>query len=155
MHPFCQRLRVGILLLGGCALASESSAVNLLRDINTTPNASSYVAVAAVDLANITLFVWDDGIHGQELWGSDGTPGGTRLVRDINPGPASSGIRSMVVVQGIAYFWADDGTNGVQLWRSDGTTAFSSHHADARFDRHRLRRFRTAHACRDPHNQRR
>src|ERR1700739_1754638 len=90
MHPFCQLPRVVTLLLAGCVLSTESRAANLLRDINTIPNAISYVGLAAVDLANITLFVWDDGIHGQELWATDGTPAGTHLVRDINPGPASS-----------------------------------------------------------------
>src|SRR5262249_3230462 len=68
----------------------------------------------------------DDGLHGAELWATDGTPEGTYLVRDINPGPATSGVREMTVIQGWAYFWADDGTNGVQLWKSNGTTGGTS-----------------------------
>lgn len=31
------------------------------------------------------LFAVDDGVHGEELWITDGTPGGTLLVEDINP----------------------------------------------------------------------
>jgi ELWxxDGT repeat protein len=31
------------------------------------------------------LFVADDGVRGSELWFTDGTPGGTHLVADINP----------------------------------------------------------------------
>jgi ELWxxDGT repeat protein len=31
------------------------------------------------------LFVADDGVHGSELWFTDGTTGGTHLVEDINP----------------------------------------------------------------------
>lgn len=75
-----------------------------------------------------TLFFADDGTIGQELWATDGTAGGTRLVRDIFPGPAGSmasgGVGPMhVVVGGIAYFSATDGTTGIELWRSDGTNA--------------------------------
>nr|AYM53934.1 hypothetical protein [Corallococcus coralloides] len=33
---------------------------------------------------------------GSELWVSDGTPAGTRLYRDLNPGPPSSGVGEMV-----------------------------------------------------------
>ncbi|HEX2099330.1 MAG TPA: ELWxxDGT repeat protein, partial [Candidatus Synoicihabitans sp.] len=67
------------------------------------------------------LFIHDDGIHGRELWATDGTAAGTRLVRDINPGPADGEVDSLTPLNGVAYFWANDGTNGLELWRSDGT----------------------------------
>ena len=31
----------------------------------------------------LLFFTHDDGIHGEELWVTDGTPEGTRLVKDI------------------------------------------------------------------------
>ena len=58
---------------------------------------------------------------GCELWASDGTPAGTRRLREILPGPGSSAPRSFAVWGSLAYFFADDPT-GIALWRSDGTT---------------------------------
>jgi len=60
---------------------------------------------------------------GTELWKSDGTAGGTGLVRDVNPGAASSSPGSLTVVKGVLYFPALTAANGRELWRSDGTAA--------------------------------
>ena len=64
---------------------------------------------------------------GFELWVSDGTEPGTRMVKDINPGPGSGRDCSLncswATIDGILYFAATDGTNGRELWRSDGTEA--------------------------------
>jgi trimeric autotransporter adhesin len=54
-----------------------------------------------------------------ELWRSDGTPGGTVLVRDLWPS-SSSGPRQFVSWNGIALFVARD-RYGSELWRTDGT----------------------------------
>ena len=58
-----------------------------------------------------------------ELYRSDGTPGGTKLVRDINPGSDSSTPEWLTNVGGQVFFAADDGSHGRELWRSDGTRA--------------------------------
>lgn len=54
-----------------------------------------------------------------ELWATDGTAAGTRLVKDVNPA-GSSNPTSMVALGGRLYFLADT-PEGRELWRSDGT----------------------------------
>ena len=58
-----------------------------------------------------------------ELWKSDGTSDGTQIVKDIRPGAESSGIGSLVNVEGVVFFRANDGQHGMELWKSDGTEA--------------------------------
>lgn len=69
------------------------------------------------------FFVADDGTSGAEVWVSDGTPDGTHLVADIDPGPGSSRPRSLVSGRDAVYFAADDKVAGGELWRTDGTAA--------------------------------
>lgn len=64
----------------------------------------------------------DPGV-GRELWASDGTASGTRLVRDLRSGPESSGIGHGAELGGLVYFAACDRVAGCELWRTDGTTA--------------------------------
>jgi ELWxxDGT repeat protein len=73
---------------------------------------------------NGTLFFTNnDGTNGFELWRSDGTMAGTTMVKNINPGAASSNPGTLIDVGGTLFFRANDGTNGAELWKSDGTAA--------------------------------
>ena len=64
------------------------------------------------------VFAAHDGVHGPEVWVSDGTPAGTRLLRDLCPGPCA-GIESFHL-DGL-YLTGNDGIHGRELWSTDGT----------------------------------
>jgi ELWxxDGT repeat protein len=68
--------------------------------------------------------------HGEELWISDGTVEGTRLVKDLVPGLAGSSPRLMTRVGNTVYFVAGGWQGGfgvigqptdAAIWRTDGT----------------------------------
>jgi len=69
------------------------------------------------------FFIAFDGVTGRELWRSDGTAGGTVLVRDINTGASDSSPSNLTDVNGTLFFTADNMVNGQELWKSDGTAA--------------------------------
>jgi ELWxxDGT repeat protein len=58
----------------------------------------------------------DDGVHGSELWTTDGTPEGSRLVGDIRPGPKGSHLEWFTLSDSFLYLVADDGEHGRQIW---------------------------------------
>ena len=60
---------------------------------------------------------------GAELWVTDGTAAGTKLLKDISPGPGSSNPSNFLVTAGKAYFTATDGVHGIEEWVTDGTLA--------------------------------
>ncbi|WNG13404.1 ELWxxDGT repeat protein [Cystobacter fuscus] len=67
---------------------------------------------------------------GEELWRTDGTPEGTRVVKDLVPGWGSSAPRSFTPVGQWLYFTAQDGVSGREVWRTDGTPEGTSRVAD-------------------------
>ena len=65
-------------------------------------------------------FAAQDEAHGSELWVSDGTAGGTALVKDLAPGTEGSSPTGFTpwLDQAVFHTW-DRG--GGKLWRTDGT----------------------------------
>lgn len=98
----------------------------LVKDINTSKDANpynynfNYTPTFAVS-NNVVYYAADDGIHGAELWRSDGTEEGTYLVKDINPGSASGNAYYITVFKNKLYFMAYTIETGYELYRSDGT----------------------------------
>jgi len=87
------------------------------------PNGTALAEFAA--FGGLLYFTADDGIHGRELWRSDGSEAGTTLVRDIYPGAAPSGFLNytLTAVNDTLFFFAEDGVYGRELWLTDGTAA--------------------------------
>lgn len=101
---------------------------SLIKDIN--PGTPGSQIQNAVTLGNEVFFAANDGVHGQELWKSDGTAAGTVMVDDINPGPGSSNPTDLTVVGSAVYFAANDGVHGTELWMTNGTAAGTTMVAD-------------------------
>lgn len=93
----------------------------MVRDIRVGPSGSG-TATSNMDGAKelsanvngVLYFVADDGVHGAELWTSDGTTAGTVIAADINPGSAGSSPAWLTNVNGKLFFSADNGTAGIE-----------------------------------------
>ncbi|HEX8524185.1 MAG TPA: ELWxxDGT repeat protein [Tepidisphaeraceae bacterium] len=85
---------------------------NLLADVG------GIYPTETVTLNGISYFAATDSAHGKELWRSDGTLGGTWLVKDIIPGTASSSPQLIGTMGDKLIFLV-----GSSIYASDGTAA--------------------------------
>jgi ELWxxDGT repeat protein len=93
-----------------------------LADLETKSTAGVARYPAGLRAAGSTLFFSAYVEHLQaELWMSDGTARGTRLLGDLNPGWDGSHPRDFLHLRGLTYFSATDKVHGFELWRTDGT----------------------------------
>ena len=63
---------------------------------------------------------------GEEIFITDGTKAGTKIIKDINPGIAGSiadDNTAVMLLNGFIYFPAITAASGCELWRTDGTAA--------------------------------
>jgi ELWxxDGT repeat protein len=103
-----------------CLPASGLSAA-IVADI--VPGSAGSNPAHYVVMNNTLYFAANDGVHGAELYKSDGTAAGTVLVKDINSGSGDSNPTDLTPVGSTLYFSADDGVHGLELWKTDGSAA--------------------------------
>jgi ELWxxDGT repeat protein len=106
-------------LLVAPAVGAEPGA-RLVKDINPSGGSDPRLMTR---VGSVAFFTASDGSHGRELWRTDGTTRGTRLVKDLRTGLAGSTPTSLARVGKQLFFTADDGVHGRELWVSDGTRA--------------------------------
>jgi ELWxxDGT repeat protein len=98
----------------------------MVKDINPGPNDShpTFGNPNMIAAHGLAFFTADDGVHGRELWRSDGTAGGTFMLKDIYAGGANSVDfeTKLLNVNGTVFFTAYDGENR-ELFKTDGTQA--------------------------------
>ncbi len=113
----------------GCVLRSSDGTpddVEILPDVAPTGNPEDPVAFCGeqvVSAGAVVYFTSCAAATGCELWSTDGTPGGSALLADLEPGPASSAPRGLTVVGDRLYFAACRQATGCEPWISDFTAA--------------------------------
>jgi uncharacterized repeat protein (TIGR01451 family) len=116
-RPAPRSLLLCILLLRAATVCAQPAF--LVKDINTsTFLPASPVPSEMVAAGGLVFLPLDDGIHGKELWRSDGTATGTYLLADICPGICGSSPDFLTAFNGNLYFGA-----GGAFWMTDGTRA--------------------------------
>lgn len=72
-------------------------------------------------IGDTLVFPYDSANEGSEIWISDGTVSGTKLIKDIRAGTSASSPQNFATLNQKVFFSADDGVNGRELWSTDGT----------------------------------
>lgn len=109
-----------LLGLAGLPAAAGTTAALALLDVNESPSAPVRQGRISI-VGEWVVFAGRTEGRGLELYGSDGSPGGTRLLADIWPGPTGSRPSAVVALGDVGYFSASDPEHGRELWRTDGT----------------------------------
>jgi ELWxxDGT repeat protein len=101
-------------------------------DSDPPPDCGSHPSDLTV-LGKKIYFFADDMVHGRELWVSDGSASGTKLLKEVNPddyappenweNPEDGDPHALTRVGTSLYFTAIDKTHGRELWKSDGTAS--------------------------------
>lgn len=99
-----------------------SAGTTLVKDIIAGPEGSNFTNnYNLFSNGSYLLFSANTPSSGVELYKSDGTAGGTVVLKDISPLGDSSNPREFFQLNNIVLFLADDSTHGEELWKTDGT----------------------------------
>src|SRR4029079_4090585 len=116
-----------LVLLAGASLASSAGAAPNPRKVASLRSYNNFGPSAIVVSGGKVFFGLDDGpggtYHGTELWVSDGTAAGTRMLKDIVPGAGSSAPSCFIALGTTVFFNVKRADSTRELWKSDGTEA--------------------------------
>ncbi len=110
----------------------------VVETLNSAPGSKSVASFSTLiqtgsgaTLVSHEVFVSDDGVHGQQIWTTDGTGGNTQRLATVDSGIEPTGstidpVSAATIYRGTfsdttAAFVLYDKTVGQQLWVSDGT----------------------------------
>src|SRR5438874_12326946 len=116
--PLGQLSLLFLLMMIGSLRAQEFLVKNINTQAETVGSAPAFFVPVG---SSVFYFRANDGIHGTELWRSDGTAEGTALVADITASSANADPASLINVNGTLFFTATETAHGRELWKSDGT----------------------------------
>ena len=123
MNRHCRSTFLSGLLILSWVVVGSAEEPYLVRDIRPGVTPGVVHEPASLTMAGDRLFfTYDDGIHGRELWTSDGESDGTQIVADIRGGPAGSDPWNFTASGGSVYFQALDGEDHEAIWVSDGAS---------------------------------
>jgi ELWxxDGT repeat protein len=97
-----------------------SGAPRQIADVNTLPEHLGVYPSEITVVGNRIFYTAQTPVQGRELWQTDGTESGTRMVKDLRVGQAGSSPGMLRAVGDRVFFLADDGEHGPRLWSSDG-----------------------------------
>jgi len=96
----------------------------LVKDINISSASAGSGPINFTEYQGKVYFTASDGLtSGSELWVTDGTEQGTKMLKDIVPGTTGSFPEKLTVYKDKLYFFATNASNVKYFWETDGTDA--------------------------------
>ena len=92
-------------------------------DLNYDPLTTQWGDISPVAIGDKYYYTMTTPETGTEIWITDGSPSGTRVLKDINTVQSGSASGIGVKLGNKWIFNANDGINGDELWVSDGTVS--------------------------------